>query len=274
MSANIKSSFFKIIIFSLLDEKRKLELVKYNKNLKNKLNISLINYKLYTGKYIICEKGRNGKEYIYKPFSEDRKIYEGEYLNGKRNGKGKEYNERGYLIFEGEFLNGKRYKGKEYFIYPNKLSFEGYYLNGKRWNGKGYGKNNKKEYKLKNGCGYIKEYYKDGTLLFEGEYLNGEKHGKGKEYYSNGKPIFEGEYKKGKRWNGKGYDRNNNEVYELKNGKGYIKEYFNNSLIFQYEEEYLNGEKNGKAKEYNNDGLLIFEGGKRKRILLDWRIKI
>ena len=47
-----------------------------------------------------------------------------------------------------------------------------------------------------------KEYWK-GKLKFEGEYLNGERHGKGKEYNYEGKLIFEGEYLKGKRWNGK-----------------------------------------------------------------------
>ena len=37
-----------------------------------------------------------------------------------------------------------------------------------------------------------KEYY-DSKLLFEGEYLNGKRHGKGKEYYwDDGKLIFEG----------------------------------------------------------------------------------
>jgi len=40
--------------------------------------------------------------------------------------------------------------------------------------------------------------------MFEGEYKNGEKNGKGKEYNDNGKLKFEGEYKNGKRWNGKG----------------------------------------------------------------------
>ena len=30
--------------------------------------------------------------------------------------------------------------------------------------------------------------------MFEGEYLNGERNGKGKEYYDNGKLKFEGEY--------------------------------------------------------------------------------
>ena len=49
-----------------------------------------------------------------------------------------------------------------------------------------------------------KEYYDNGKLKYKGEYLNGEKEGKGKEYYwNNGKLIFEGEYSNGKR-NGKG----------------------------------------------------------------------
>ena len=44
--------------------------------------------------------------------------------------------------------------------------------------------------------------------------------------------IFEGEYKNDLRWNGKGYDDNNNILYELKNGNGYIKIYNNNKKLF------------------------------------------
>ena len=36
-------------------------------------------------------------------------------------------------------------------------------------------------------------YYNE-KLIFEGEYLNGKRNGKGKEYYDNDKLIFEGEY--------------------------------------------------------------------------------
>ena len=46
---------------------------------------------------------------------------------------------------------------------------------------------------MKDGKGNIKEYNYDGKLLFECEYLNGERNGKGKEYY-NGQLKFEGEY--------------------------------------------------------------------------------
>ena len=33
--------------------------------------------------------------------------------------------------------------------------------------------------------------------MFVGEYLNGERNGKGKEYYNNGKLLFKGEYLNG-----------------------------------------------------------------------------
>ena len=39
-----------------------------------------------------------------------------------------------------------------------------------------------------------KEYYDNGKLKFEGEYLDGEKNGKVKEYYDNDKLVFEEEF--------------------------------------------------------------------------------
>ena len=53
----------------------------------------------------------------------------------------------------------------------------------------------------KNGKG--KEYYFNGLLKFEGEYLYGEKNKEAKEYNKNGELIFEGEYLNGKRCNRK-----------------------------------------------------------------------
>ena len=73
MLKNVKASYFLRIIFSCIDEKQKLELIKYNKSLQEDLNISLINYKLFSRRYIIY----------------------------KLNGKGKEFNFNGYLLFEG-----------------------------------------------------------------------------------------------------------------------------------------------------------------------------
>ena len=62
----------------------------------------------------------------------------------------------------------------------------------------------------------------------------------------------------GKWWTGKGYDANSNISFEIKEGKGYIKEYYNRELKF--EGEYINGERNGKGKGYDFDGRLRFVG--------------
>ena len=137
----VKSSYFIRIIFSFMDEKQKLKLIKYNKSLKENMNIRLVSYKIFSRKYIIYETNKKGKEYDTYLDKNDVLIYEGEYLNGKRNGKGKEYNHiNNEVEFEGEFLNGKRNgKGKEY-DYKGKLEFEGEYFNDEWWNGKVYDK--------------------------------------------------------------------------------------------------------------------------------------
>ena len=57
-------------------------------------------------------------------------------------------------------------------------------------------------------------------MKYEGEYLNGEKNGKGKEYYSSGLLLFEGEFKDNIKWNGILYDKNNNIINEINNGNG------------------------------------------------------
>ena len=170
MLKNIKSSYFNSIIFSYIDERQKLKIIKYNKSLQKNMNISIINYKFFSGKYIIYVSNGIGKEY---DGYNDTLIFEGEYSNRERNGKGKEYYYNGNLIFEGEYLNGKRNgKGKEYDHLYEKLEFEGEFLNGKR-NGKG------KEYNLFT-----------GKLRFEGEYLN-DKEWIGTRYDKDGKIIYE-----------------------------------------------------------------------------------
>ena len=123
MLKNVKSSYFTQIIFSFVKEGNKLKVLKYNKNLQKEMNLSLYNYKFYSGRYIIYESNGKGKEYNG---SDDKLLFEGEYLNGERSGKGKEYGSNGGLIFEGEYLNGNRNgKGKEYSDYNGKLKFEG-----------------------------------------------------------------------------------------------------------------------------------------------------
>ena len=231
MLKDIKSSYFIQMIFVYINEKQKLKLIKYNKHLQKTLNLSIIDYKLFTGKYIIYGENGIGKEYYGE---NELLIFEGEFLNGVRNGKGKEYRDNGKIYFEGEYFNGKELNGIRYDNNDNII----YEVNNDI-NGKG------------------KEYYWNGQLKFKGEYLNGKRNGKGKEY--TGTLIFEGEYKNNLKWNGKGYIISNIIKYELKDGKGYIKEYHWYNSNLEFECEYLNGQRNGKGKEYY-DNKLRFEG--------------
>ena len=157
------------------------------------------------------------------------------------NGKGKEYIlGTNIKIYEGGYKNKKRSgKGKEYDKYGY-LKYEGEYLNGKK-------------------SGFGTEYY-DNDIIFKGEYLEGKKHGKGTEYYGNYQYKFDGIYKNGKKWDGIGYNDMGKEEYILKDGTGKVKEYNDfGKLIF--EGEYLNGEENGKGKEYSEiNGKLEFDG--------------
>ena len=77
--------------------------------------------------------------------------------------------------------------------------------------------------------------------------MNWKRNGKGKEYYKDNLK-FEGEYLNDLQWNGKGYDPSNNLIYELKDGKGLVKEYNYDYDFLVFEGEYLNGKRNGKEK--------------------------
>ena len=100
-----------------------------------------------------------------------------------------------------------------------------------------------------------------GRLQFKGEYKNGKRNGKGKQYSFDPFFIFKGEYINGEMWNGKAY-HNGILDFEIKNGNGKVKEYdVNNSSInnsIKFEGEYINGKRNGKGKEHNDKSE--FEG--------------
>ena len=77
----------------------------------------------------------------------------------------------------------------------------------------------------------IKEYNNKGSIIYEGEYLNG----KGKMYVNN-ILIYEGEF-----------------LNEEKNGKGKLYDLSGN---LKYEGEFLNDKMNGKGTEYYQNGKL------------------
>ena len=229
----INCSYIISYIFSFLNDRTKLDLIKSNKQLQKIIDISIINDSIFSGKYRIIDEKGDGIE--YNIFNEEI-IFEGKYLKGKRNGKGKEYNDKGKLIFEGEYLKGKKNGiGIEYHN-NGKIKFNGEYKEGKKWNGKAYNYFEILISEFKEEKGFIEEYDKWGHLIFDNQYENGEKNGIGNEYcYThNFQYEFSLEYKNGKKWNGKRefnveetkIVRYNNFTgqfaYELKNGNGYI----------------------------------------------------
>jgi len=98
----------------------------------------------------------------------------------------------------------------------------------------------------KNGKGT--EYFSDSTVKFEGEYSKGKRNGRGKEYYKNKKLKFEGEFKNGKKITGKEYDFDGNFLHELNNNKMFIKE-FDYAGRLMFEGDYENAERNGDGKD-------------------------
>ena len=59
-------------------------------------------------------------------------------------------------------------------------------------------------------------YYFNGNLEFIGEYLNEKRNGKGKEYNKDNELIFEGEYLNGEKKEGKEYNDNDKLKFEVK----------------------------------------------------------
>ena len=223
-------------IFSFFSEKKKLEIIHYNKRIQNNLDVNIKNYQNFKGKYLKYET--IVKEYKYV---DDRLIIEGEYFNEKRNENGKNYYEDDIIKYAGKYLSGKKMIGKGSDYDSNVI-------------------NELKDYHL-----YRKEYYYNGKIMFEGEYLNGERNGKGKEYYDDGKVKYDGKYLNGKKWNGKGFDKKNNLIYKLKDGKGYLKEYDDSKLIYTSFDSIL--DKNGKelAKKMFEYKKIFFR--KKKHII-------
>ena len=133
--------------------------------------------------------------------------------------------------------------------------------------------------------GKCKEFDIEGNLIYEGEFSEGKRNGKGKEFFNN-KISFEGEFKEGKKWNGNAneYNEKGNLLFygTYQNGKkfnGKSCKYFDDEEKLRYELEYKNGllwnakgydknnsldfeiiEGNGTMKDYYSDTILKFNG--------------
>ena len=220
------------------------------------------NIKVFKGNYIKGKKNGKGKEY----YINKKKKFEGEYFNGERNGKGIRYDYEGEILFEGIYLNGEKWtgKGKEYYTDhddeddTDENPFKNMIFNvGKKKKKKSelgfflgdLGNKNLTRITLNNfGLPQAKK-----VLKFEGEYLNGLRHGKGKEYNKDKQLIYEGDYLYGK-WDGQ--------------GKQYYSSYLGKEQLL-YEGEFKDGQWDGVGKQYKT-GITpggiekegIFEKGK------------
>jgi len=76
-------------IFSFLDQRLKLNIIIYDKQIQKIIVVNIQDYKKLNGRY--KRGGKNGIGSEYK-LNSNIFIFEGEYISGKRNGKGKEYN--------------------------------------------------------------------------------------------------------------------------------------------------------------------------------------
>ena len=88
--------------------------------------------------------------------------------------------------------------------------------------------------------------------------MNGKRNWKGKEYYDDGKLHYECEYLNGKALYFIEYNKNKEIINEFRKWNGYLKTYYENGKL-KLEGEYLEGERNGIFKQYDENGKLLYE---------------
>ena len=214
---------------------------------------------IFEGEFLDGKK-YNGNFYTFDKFKQKKLI--GNLVNG--NAKNiKIFNYHDQLMLEVDFSKGEFIKGKEYNKFGDVI-FEGEYKNGKRYNGIYKIKifNKIYSYYFYKGKVFNKFIENDNEIIYDGEYKDNKKEGKGKEYNKKWQLIFIGEFTNGYRFKGKEFNENGELVFNGKYSKGlhfdgYRKEYIDEFLKF--EGEIKNGLKL-KGKEYDINGNIIFEG--------------
>ncbi|WP_165452705.1 stalk domain-containing protein [Paenibacillus thalictri] len=238
----------------------------------------------YEGDFVYGEM--TGRGILYD--NSGNPVYEGEMVKGVRQGQGILYT-GGVVYYEGGWYEGKEsgtgriYKYDSEFTGPDFAGragvymFEGQYTAGKLVkNGNIYKYYGPFSGGKAEGFGHIVLLYDldsetrpslpllektEGKLLYEGDFKNGLREGKGKQY-KDYQLVYDGDYKKGvKEGTGKYYE--NSTVYEgpfvndVRSGKGIVTNRYGSKI---YEGEYKNDMKNGYGKQYDDFGKLAYEG--------------
>ena len=105
----IRSAYIAKIIFSLTSKKKKLNIVKYSKFSRKKLDIIKRQYKTSSTTFIVYETRTKGKQYISKT---KKLIFYGEFLNSKRNGEWKNLSKTEKKIWRSIYKWRKEWKRK------------------------------------------------------------------------------------------------------------------------------------------------------------------
>ncbi|PKM60937.1 MAG: hypothetical protein CVU99_05560 [Firmicutes bacterium HGW-Firmicutes-4] len=128
----------------------------------------------------------SGKEY----YENGTLKYEGNFVNGLASGPGKLYEENGKLKYVGNFTNGYASGQGRIFDANGKLKCEGNFARLPS------NQENTKDPSVPNG--HCKEYYDNGQLKYDGEFVNGVWHGEGRSFDRNGRLVFKGKFSYGK----------------------------------------------------------------------------
>ncbi|MCC1483788.1 hypothetical protein [Winogradskyella immobilis] len=194
----------------------------------------------------------------YKEFYDSGELkIEGQNKNNKRVGDWKSYHKNGKVSSAYSYNNGKQNRERTVYYESGKIKFlikrknedyirSEYYETGEL----------KRENKYKNG--YYKEFYKDGTLKVEANYLDFQFSGEWKQYNANGILEWIVNYKEGYRnGNYSQYHKNGKLKTEgvHKNDKANGKELrYNEEGVLEWEGNYLNGNLNKTWTKYNSEG--------------------
>ena len=84
---NLKNDYFVQLLFNNLEKKKLLEIIKYNNNIKKRININIKDYKEYSEKYSSIEieiKPPNNKYGIFFNYEKEDEIYYHIYFNNDK----------------------------------------------------------------------------------------------------------------------------------------------------------------------------------------------
>ncbi|MBF0278768.1 MAG: tetratricopeptide repeat protein [SAR324 cluster bacterium] len=223
----------------------------------------------------------HGQGFLFK--KDGSRYFEGQFKNGEKQGQGTLYWRNGSIEYEGQWEKGdKQGQGTSYWPDGSK-EYEGQWQKNK-YDGLGtlYSENGsitkkgvfkKGEFtgQLSPGChgdclnGQGQLVSKKGFIIYEGQWVNGKRHGHGTSFFHENPEIkeYEGQWKAGK-FDGQG-------IYSYIYGGKYQGQFQNGQhhgqgILYSsdgskyYEGQWENGEIHGQGTQYAKDGSVVYEG--------------